>query len=73
VLAPGFEPSQALANELQEHVKRLTAPYKYPREIEFIAELPRQLAARSAAWTCDSESYIDQCALRHLVTPDDVL
>ena len=27
--------------ELQEHCKRVTAPYKYPREIEFIAELPK--------------------------------
>ena len=27
--------------ELQEHCKRVTAPYKYPREIEFVAELPK--------------------------------
>jgi acetyl-CoA synthetase len=31
----------ALASELQEHVKRLTAPYKYPRRIAFVADLPR--------------------------------
>lgn len=30
-----------LARELQEHVKRLTAPYKYPRKIEFVQELPK--------------------------------
>jgi acyl-coenzyme A synthetase/AMP-(fatty) acid ligase len=31
----------ALVKELQEHCKRVTAPYKYPREIEFVAELPK--------------------------------
>jgi acyl-coenzyme A synthetase/AMP-(fatty) acid ligase len=41
VLRPGFEPSDALAKELQEHCKRVTAPYKYPRAIEFIQELPK--------------------------------
>jgi acetyl-CoA synthetase/medium-chain acyl-CoA synthetase len=41
VLRPGFEPGDALVRELQEHCKRVTAPYKYPREIEFIGELPK--------------------------------
>jgi acyl-coenzyme A synthetase/AMP-(fatty) acid ligase len=41
VLRPGHEPSDALVRELQEHCKRVTAPYKYPREIEFVAELPK--------------------------------
>ena len=41
VLRPGFEPSDALVKELQEHCKRVTAPYKYPRAIEFVAELPK--------------------------------
>jgi acetyl-CoA synthetase/medium-chain acyl-CoA synthetase len=41
VLAKGFEPTDELAKELQEHTKRATAPYKYPREIEFIDELPK--------------------------------
>ncbi len=41
VLRPGHEASDKLARELQEHCKRVTAPYKYPREIEFIAELPK--------------------------------
>jgi acyl-coenzyme A synthetase/AMP-(fatty) acid ligase len=41
VLQPGFEASQALAGELQEHVKRETAPYKYPRIVDFAAELPK--------------------------------
>ncbi len=41
VLRPGSESSEELARELQEHCKRVTAPYKYPREIEFVAELPK--------------------------------
>jgi acyl-coenzyme A synthetase/AMP-(fatty) acid ligase len=41
VLRSGNEPTGELATELQEHVKRVTAPYKYPREIEFVAELPK--------------------------------
>ena len=40
VLANG-EPSKELAAELQEHVKRVTAPYKYPRIVEFADELPK--------------------------------
>jgi acetyl-CoA synthetase len=35
------EPSEALARELQEHCKRQTAPYKFPRIVEFVAELPK--------------------------------
>lgn len=35
------EPSEALAAELQDHVKSVTAPYKYPRIVEFVAELPK--------------------------------
>lgn len=41
VLRPGHLPSAALTGELQEHVKRATAPYKYPRAIEFVADLPK--------------------------------
>jgi acyl-coenzyme A synthetase/AMP-(fatty) acid ligase len=41
VLQPGREPSDELARELQEHVKEQTAPYKYPRVVEFAAELPK--------------------------------
>jgi acyl-coenzyme A synthetase/AMP-(fatty) acid ligase len=46
VLAPGFEPSPTLATELQEHVKQLTAPYKYPRDIEFATELPKTISGK---------------------------
>ena len=46
VLAKGFEPSEALKKELQEHVKHVTAPYKYPREIEFVKELPKTISGK---------------------------
>jgi acyl-coenzyme A synthetase/AMP-(fatty) acid ligase len=41
VLGDEASPSEALAAELQEHVKAETAPYKYPRIVEFAAELPK--------------------------------
>jgi len=46
VLAPGHTASDALAAELQEHVKTVTAPYKYPREIEFVADLPKTISGK---------------------------
>lgn len=46
VLAPGFEPSDTLVVELQEHVKRVTAPYKYPRRIEFVDALPKTVSGK---------------------------
>jgi benzoate-CoA ligase family protein len=41
VLRGGHEPSESLAEEIQEHVKRSIAPYKYPRRIEFVNALPK--------------------------------
>src|SRR5690606_22057567 len=41
VLRPGHSPSDALAEELKQHVKARLAPYKYPRWIEFLPELPK--------------------------------
>ena len=41
VLRDGVAPSDALARELQEHVRSSTAPYKYPRIVEFADELPK--------------------------------
>ncbi len=41
VLAPGFEPDDTLAGNLQDHAKAITAPYKYPRKVEFVETLPR--------------------------------
>ena len=46
VLKPGFAPGAALAHDLREHVKRVTAPYKYPREVEFVAELPKNASGK---------------------------
>jgi acetyl-CoA synthetase len=46
VLRDGFAPSPELATELQEHVKRETAPYKYPRIVEFASELPRTASGK---------------------------
>jgi len=41
VLRDGHAASDALARELQDHVKAQTAPYKYPRVVEFAADLPK--------------------------------
>jgi acetyl-CoA synthetase len=46
VLAPGFTGSRQLIEELQESVKKTTAPYKYPREIEFVTELPKTVSGK---------------------------
>jgi benzoate-CoA ligase len=46
VLARGFEPSDALAGELKAFVKSRLAPYKYPRWIEFVADLPRTVTGK---------------------------
>ncbi len=46
VLRDGQTPSPELARELQEHVKRETAPYKYPRIIEFAQELPKTASGK---------------------------
>ena len=37
---------EALIKELQNHVKRVTAPYKYPRVIEFVDELPKTISGK---------------------------
>ncbi len=46
VLVKGVEPSEALKKEIQEHVKHITAPYKYPRVIEFVDELPKTISGK---------------------------
>ena len=46
VLRPGHEPSPRLAGELQEHVKAVTAPYKYPRAIAFVDALPKTASGK---------------------------
>jgi acetyl-CoA synthetase len=46
VLRDGYEPSEELAAALQDHVKQETAPYKYPRILEFAAELPKTTSGK---------------------------
>jgi len=46
VLKPGFQPSESLVKEIKTYVKRTTAPYKYPRQIEFVPDLPKTLSGK---------------------------
>jgi acyl-coenzyme A synthetase/AMP-(fatty) acid ligase len=46
ILKPGFEGNDDLVKELQTHVKTVTAPYKYPRKIEFVTELPKTVSGK---------------------------
>lgn len=46
VLAKGYEGTPELTKELQAYVKKATAPYKYPRVIEYVAELPKTLGGK---------------------------
>ena len=46
VLAKGYEPSEDLKKEIQNHVKDVTAPYKYPRVVEFVDELPKTISGK---------------------------
>lgn len=45
-LAKGYAPSPELAHEIQEFCKKTTAPYKYPREIEFVDSLPKTISGK---------------------------
>lgn len=46
VLTKNYSPGDALIKELQNHVKQITAPYKYPRIIEFVEELPKTISGK---------------------------
>ena len=46
VLAKGYTPSEELKKEIQNHVKNVTAPYKYPRIVEFVDELPKTISGK---------------------------
>lgn len=46
VLTKNYKASDELVKELQEHVKKVTAPYKYPRIIEFVDELPKTISGK---------------------------
>ena len=45
-LAPGHAPRGALVQELQQHTRELTAPYKYPRRIAFVVDLPKTVSGK---------------------------
>ena len=47
VLREGYESADALKAELQQHCKRVAAPYKYPREIEFVHDLPKTTSGKT--------------------------
>lgn len=46
VLAKNYTASDNLVKDLQDHVKKVTAPYKYPRIIEFVDELPKTISGK---------------------------
>ncbi len=46
VLAQGVEGTEELTKELQDHVKHVTAPYKYPRIIDYVEELPKTISGK---------------------------
>ena len=46
VLTKNYTPGDDLVKELQNHVKTVTAPYKYPRIIEFVKELPKTISGK---------------------------
>ncbi|MEI8341360.1 MAG: AMP-binding protein [Verrucomicrobiota bacterium] len=47
VLRNGTDPTEALKKQLQDHCKKAVAPYKYPREIEFVGELPKTTSGKT--------------------------
>ena len=46
MLRDGYEPGDELAAELKDHVKQQTAPYKYPRIVEFTDALPKTASGK---------------------------
>ena len=46
ILQSGYEPSDELIKDIQNHVKKVTAPYKYPRLIEFVDEIPETISGK---------------------------
>jgi acetyl-CoA synthetase/medium-chain acyl-CoA synthetase len=47
ILRNQFTATETLRHELQQHCKRIVAPYKYPREIEFVTELPKTTSGKT--------------------------
>ena len=46
ILAPGYVPSEEMVLSIQAHVRKVTAPYKYPRLVEFVTELPKTISGK---------------------------
>jgi acetyl-CoA synthetase len=46
ILKDGYEPSDTLVREIQKQVQTTTAPYKYPRSIEFVEDLPKTISGK---------------------------
>jgi len=69
VLAPGFDASDDLARELQDHVKSLLAPYKYPRIIDFRAALPRTETGKLQRYKLREEAVKSLPSTPEAVTP----
>lgn len=46
ILAPDYVPSDELVLSIQDHVRSTTAPYKYPRAVEFVSELPKTVSGK---------------------------
>jgi len=47
ILQPEYEPSDKLTKEIQNHVKEVTAPYKYPRMVEYVDTLPETISGKT--------------------------
>jgi acetyl-CoA synthetase len=63
VLQKGYEGSDELAKELQNYVKKNTAPYKYPRVVEFVESLPKTTSGkvrRAEIRMRDMEKYLKE-------------
>ncbi len=63
VLNEGYEPSDELTKEIQNHVKQVTAPYKYPRAIEYVDSLPKTISGkimRKKIRLADEEKYKEE-------------
>ena len=60
LLRPDARPGDDLARELQEYVKRTTAPYKYPRIIEFVDQLPKTASGKLLRRVLRNREYQDK-------------
>ncbi len=69
----GYAPSEELKKELQNHVKKVTAPYKYPRILEFVDELPKTVSGkiqRKLIRTSDADTGTEHLQMRMATVED---